>query len=991
MSDSEDETYDLSSKFALGDDHSDSESDSGSSSEGEDNMQYQDEIIYSDQGEEDDEEDEDEDDDKKKESKNKNAKKEDKKDPKKDKAKQEEEKMPNLELSDDEDNIKEYIGTNLLPLAKKAKSGTFQSFGLSKKILHNISKKGYKQPTPIQRKTIPFILSGRDVVGMARTGSGKTAAFLLPIIENLKTHSAKVGARGIILAPNRELALQTFKAFKEFARGTDLRAIVLVGGDSLEEQFTSMLLNPDVIIATPGRFLHLRTEMSLDLKSVRYIVFDEADQLFEIAFEEALNELIASLPASRQAILFSATLPKTLVNFAKVGLSNPVLIRLDSEAKISDQLEMCFLSSKQQEREAVLLFIIQEIIKLPLSTREEIAKLDEFKTLKHDASDSDSDDDDDDQNNDDKKKKYNKKGKKKFEKVKFAKANELVSPNATLVFVPTRHHVEYIKNLLNEAGYAASYIYGTLDQHARRRQLYNFKAGITSLLVVTDVAARGIDIPLLKYVINYTLPASSKLFVHRVGRTARAGNTGFAYSIVTPNEVPSLVEMELFLGRKILLTGMHNKRKELLKAKCEQEGTEYVEPKVSYTDRLVLGSPPRSQLDNLMDFFNTLMKNYELQTIRKVSEKAEKLYYKTKSKITSAESLKRSKELLNSGWYEQNLLFGDDLDKEKENFLLKLQNRKNKETVFEFNKQNEQMLNFMNKRRRQLAPIQQRAQERRELLEKERIAGLSHSLQDQILKGDEHEVGFDVVPSENELRDTFEDADDIIEHNKAATKKAKEKSIAKKKEKKSYKDPNFFLSHYAPTADIQDKQYDVPGATSSFVNDAQHATFDLDGDDKVQVHKQNQQVYKWDKGKKKYVNSRSTDEKFIIGESGQKIPATYKSGRFESWKQANHVSSTSLRVGAAEQQTGNGAHGNKKFKHKNVKAPKMPDRFRDDYEKQKKKVEAAMERGQDVKGFRKAGASNTNELKSTEHIRKERGLKQKRKEKNARPSKKRKF
>src|SRR6201994_4693553 len=164
------------------------------------------------------------------------------------------------------------------------KGGGFQVMGLNPALLKAITRKGFSVPTPIQRKTIPLVLDGQDVVGMARTGSGKTAAFVIPMIERLKAHSAKIGARAIIMSPSRELALQTLKVVKDFGKGTDLRTILLVGGDSLEEQFSSMASNPDIIIATPGRFEHLKVEMGLELSSVKYAVFDEADRLFEMGF-----------------------------------------------------------------------------------------------------------------------------------------------------------------------------------------------------------------------------------------------------------------------------------------------------------------------------------------------------------------------------------------------------------------------------------------------------------------------------------------------------------------------------------------------------------------------------------------------------------------------------------------------------------------------------------------------------------------------------------
>lgn len=170
-------------------------------------------------------------------------------------------------------------------------------------------------------------LEGRDLVAMARTGSGKTACFLIPMFEKLKVRSAKAGARGLILSPTRELATQTLKFTKEIGKFTGLKYSVILGGDSMEEQFSALHGNPDIIIATPGRFLHVCVEMDLKLNNIEYIVFDEADRLFEMGFGEQLNEILSRLPDARQTLLFSATLPKVLVEFAKAGLSDPVLIR----------------------------------------------------------------------------------------------------------------------------------------------------------------------------------------------------------------------------------------------------------------------------------------------------------------------------------------------------------------------------------------------------------------------------------------------------------------------------------------------------------------------------------------------------------------------------------------------------------------------------------------------------------------------------------------
>lgn len=890
--------------------------------------------------------------------------------------------FPRLEASggeeDDADDVNEYFSTTA-QTNKKHKKGSFPSFGLSKLILGNISRKGFHQPTPIQRKTIPLILQNRDIVGLARTGSGKTAAFVLPMIEKLKSHSSKVGARAVILSPSRELAMQTHKVFKDFSRGTHLRSVLLTGGDSLEDQFSLMMSNPDVIVATPGRFLHLKVEMNLDLKSIEYAVFDESDRLFEMGFEEQLNELLAALPGNRQTLLFSATLPNTLVDFAKAGLTNPVLVRLDQESKISENLEMLFLSTKQDEREATLLYLLQEVIQIPLATEEQL------KLLKDKSNDSEEESDDDRG-----KKHYNKHKKEKFKKVKMPSANELPSEKSTILFVPTRHHVEYIANMLKNCGYLVSYIYGSLDQRARNRQLYNFRAGLTSILVVTDVAARGVDIPMLANVVNFSFPSSSKIFVHRVGRTARAGNRGWAYSIISESEVPYLLDLELFLGKKILTTAMYETATNLLEKRWVEEGKEKIlfkPPKPSYTNRLVLGSCPRLDVESMGDLYNNLISDFELDTLKGVAKKAEKLYLRTRT-AASPESIKRSKELLGSGWDEQNVMFGKNLEKEKLDFLAKLQDRTNKETVFEFSRNaDDETSMLMKKRRFQVAPITEKARKRKEMKEMQKAAGFSHSMEDELLKDDDEPI-MDSVPEE--ALQEFEDADKVL---------AEQENLGRKKSK-SFRDPNFFLSHYAPLhGGLQENELQL---TSGFTTDAAQAAYDINGDDKVQVHKQTATV-KWDKKKKKYVNPQGSDnKKYIVGESGQKIPASFRSGKYAEWSKARNLQP--IKVGAREtpgaanmlsnpaqnhpadgQRTAGG-----KFKHKQVKAPRLPDKHRDDYHKQKNKVKEALDRGTRVKGFNTRGAPK-NELQSASQIRKQRQMGEKKKAKNARPTKRRKY
>uniref|UniRef100_A0AAZ1WX38 RNA helicase n=1 Tax=Oreochromis aureus TaxID=47969 RepID=A0AAZ1WX38_OREAU len=388
-------------------------------------------------------------------------------------------------LSDVEPDTRELVRAQN---KKKKKSGGFQSMGLSYPVFKGVMKKGYKIPTPIQRKTIPVILDGKDVVAMARTGSGKTAAFLIPMFEKLKAPQAQTGARALILTPTRELALQTMKFTKELGKFTGLKTALILGGDRMEDQFAALHENPDIIIGTPGRLMHVVMEMNLKLHSVEYVVFDEADRLFEMGFAEQLQEIIRRLPDTRQTLLFSATLPKLLVEFARAGLTEPVLIRLDVDSKLSDQIKLSFFHLRVDDKPALLLHLLRNVVK---------------------------------------------------------------PQEQTVVFAATKHHVEYLKELLSSEGLECAYIYSALDQTARKINIGKFVHRKAMVLLVTDVAARGIDIPLLDNVINYNFPSKAKLFLHRVGRVGRAGRSGTAYSLICPDEMPYVYDLHLFLGRPV--------------------------------------------------------------------------------------------------------------------------------------------------------------------------------------------------------------------------------------------------------------------------------------------------------------------------------------------------------------------------------------------------------------------------------------------------------
>ncbi|KAL9629758.1 MAG: hypothetical protein Q9164_006737, partial [Protoblastenia rupestris] len=779
------------------------------------------------------------------------------------------------DLENDESDDADFIADSLAAANRKAsnlkgksvkKGGGFQAMGLNANLLKAITRKGFSVPTPIQRKTIPMVLDGQDVVGMARTGSGKTAAFVVPMIEKLKSHSAKIGARALIMSPSRELALQTLKVVKELGRGTDLKCVLLVGGDSLDEQFGFMASNPDILIATPGRFLHLKVEMGLDLSSIRYVVFDEADRLFEMGFAAQLTEILHALPQSRQTLLFSATLPKSLVEFARAGLQEPNLIRLDSESKISPDLQSAFFTMKSAEKEGALLHILSDIIQIPAGQTEAAVRAKEDTT--------------------------NPNKKRKHGDTDRVKPHESPTKHSTIVFAATKHHVEYLATLLRQSGFAVSHAYGSLDQTARKTQVQDFRTGMTNILVVTDVAARGIDIPVLANVVNYDFPAQPKIFVHRVGRTSRAGERGWSYSLVRAADAPYLLDLQLFLGKKLVL------------------GRDEV-AETNYTDDVVVGSLVRDQLERSCEWVGKVLdEDSDLQALRSVAAKGEKLYLRTRN-AASAESARRAKEITASEtWMALHPLFNDktnDAEAERASMLARVSGFRPQETVFEIGKKGTggEAAEIMKKRRMTIDTHQRR---------KEAIIPANDNGPSEILlpmqthpsplnpEASPPNPDFDIdidSASETELQITFPNTENNKENHS---------------NQNDYKSSEFFMS-YTPTATnlAEDRAYSVHtgGNTSiNFLNAARGATMDFTNDDGgTRPGAGEPSRMRWDKKSKKYV-SRANDEdgskgktRYIRGESGQKIAASFRSGRFEAWKKSNKIAKLP-RVGEVEAPSG---------------------------------------------------------------------------------------
>ena len=504
----------------------------------------------------------------------------------------------NEKEEDDDNNLENAV---LDQNRKKKKSGGFQSMGLTPEVFRGVIKKGYKIPTPIQRKTIPIILEGRDVVAMARTGSGKTASFLIPLFQKLKgtrgvstgTHN---GARALILTPTRELALQTLKFTRDLGRFTGLKSICILGGDAMEKQFALMHENPDIVIATPGRLVHVCVEMELKLEGVQYVVFDEADRLFEMGFGEQLSDILGRLPEARQTVLFSATLPKLLVDFAKAGLTDPTLIRLDVDAKIPDTLKMAFFHCRPESKPALFLYVLEHVIP---------------------------------------------------------------KDQQILVFASTRHHVEYLHILLDLAGISNTYVYSQLDSTARKINVAKFAAHRARVLLVTDVAARGIDIPLLDSVINYHFPAKSKLFVHRVGRVARAGRRGQAYSLVAGDELAYLVDLQLFLGNSVKTVAS-------LASEVKQTANS-----IDTIENSVLGTVPQDIYDIYEDQLKTWHESsLDLNNQNKIAENGYKQYLKSRPGA-SVESVKRVRSMSRAdGFGDHPLLLVDNQFETKQNGIV---------------------------------------------------------------------------------------------------------------------------------------------------------------------------------------------------------------------------------------------------------------------------------------------------------------------------------
>lgn len=374
-------------------------------------------------------------------------------------------------------------------------SMTFQQLQLSKNILRSLSEQNYEQPTEIQAKAIPVGLSGRDILGSAQTGTGKTAAFALPIIQNLLERGSGHDARPIralVVTPTRELALQIGESFTAYAQYTTLRNTVIFGGVPQTAQVQAIERGVDVLIATPGRLLDLMDQGVFTLRDIEFFVLDEADRMLDMGFIHDIRKIIAVLPKKRQSLFFSATMPDNILSLSKQILTDPVKIAVDPVSSTADTIRQMLYTTNKKSKKDLLLHLLKD------------PELDQV-----------------------------------------------------LLFSRTKHGADRIVRDLRKRQILCAAIHGDKTQGQRQRALSEFKEGRIRVLVATDIAARGIDIEKLGYVINFDIPNESETYVHRIGRVGRAGEKGIALSLCEPEENAYIRDIEKLIGKKIPLNQDH--------------------------------------------------------------------------------------------------------------------------------------------------------------------------------------------------------------------------------------------------------------------------------------------------------------------------------------------------------------------------------------------------------------------------------------------------
>lgn len=363
---------------------------------------------------------------------------------------------------------------------------TFEQLNLIEPLMAALKQEGYTSPTPIQADSIPIILSGKDLLGCAQTGTGKTAAFSLPILQLLHNATPRRGVKALILTPTRELAIQIGESFESYGRFTKLRHTVIFGGVSQKSQTDALSRGVDILVATPGRLLDLINQRFIDLRTLDFFVLDEADRMLDMGFIHDIRKILPLLPKKRQSLFFSATMPTEIANLASSILHLPQRVEVTPVSSTVDVINQSVYFVEKEDKKDLLIHLLQD------------------KTME-----------------------------------------------SVLVFTRTKHGADKVARLLTKSGIPSEAIHGNKSQNARQRALSNFKDRTIRVLIATDIAARGIDIDLLSHVLNYELPNVPETYVHRIGRTGRAGHSGVAISFCESEELPYLRDIQKLIGKAI--------------------------------------------------------------------------------------------------------------------------------------------------------------------------------------------------------------------------------------------------------------------------------------------------------------------------------------------------------------------------------------------------------------------------------------------------------
>ena len=371
----------------------------------------------------------------------------------------------------------------------------FSALGLDPRIVSALLALGYEEPTPVQREAIPPLLAGRDVLGQAATGTGKTAAFALPLLHILTpTADAKDRLGALILVPTRELAMQVAEAVHKYGKAMGITAVPIYGGSPMETQLRALKRGVDVVVATPGRALdHIRRK-SMRLASIKVVILDEADEMLDMGFAEDLEAILNETPKERQTALFSATLPPRIAEIANKHLKNPVRVRIDREV----------VPAGSAPRVRQIAYVVGRAHKMAT----------------------------------------------------LGRVLDVENPTSAIVFCRTRTEVDELCESLNGRGYRAEALHGGLSQEQRDRVMKKFRANTADLLIATDVAARGLDVEHVSHVVNYDVPTSAEAYVHRIGRTGRAGREGVAITLAEPREHRLLRNIEFLTKQKIQIAAV---------------------------------------------------------------------------------------------------------------------------------------------------------------------------------------------------------------------------------------------------------------------------------------------------------------------------------------------------------------------------------------------------------------------------------------------------